>query len=202
MHSGENLNPDLIELYKESSNHYKHLENLRSQYVAFYFAFLPATLTYLSKESDKIGSYINIDVSSNTVLGAGILLNMIVGTLVFLAVVKLGFAIKRHEKIIMYFTEDILNKNELEFNAVTGDYGTKSPFLKSSFFNNHKSIIAGLALVILGLDVFFVFNFIQGFQYCQCPNLFLGMFFVFITVIQGFIIRDLITFKKIIFNAE
>lgn len=135
-----------INLYNHSGNHYRHLENQRNEYVKFYFTFIAATIAliqFLPKSENSFSVTLGIV--------AILLINLILGTLIYAAIKKIGFALNMHYNVLEWMGLNYLTKNK--YDEILGINEKFKKILDSRLLNTQLSMEYSIIFILFILDI-------------------------------------------------
>ena len=151
----------LLEQFKESMVHARHLETLRARHMAFFFTvFLASVGVAVSSLGDH--DLLSISAMTRFMIGLwGWFLDAI-ALLMLISVKKLGFAHARHLRIIGRTRERLLEGDVLD--DMFGPLGEANPVFRSRVFSVQFMNEAAVCMIMIALDLGLSVGVYYGFS--------------------------------------
>ena len=151
----EDRNPHsfLIDQFKESHAHSRHLEILRAQHMTFFFTIAIASA---GAATGLLGPLATLTVSTRVFLVVWIYILDLLALMVLVSIKKLGYAHAIHSRLIKW-TRDKLVSDATVVEAMLGDLGNNHPLARSRFFSVQFANEAAVGSAMLILDIALVF---------------------------------------------
>lgn len=157
------MDPDrikfLVDQFKESGAHARHLENLRAQHMAFFFTVL---LTSVGVAASTLREQTILSLTTETRIAVAIWLWILIvlAMLVLTRIKKLGYAHAIHSRLIIWSRNTIVNDHQY-VSQMFGDLGDSHVLARSRIFSvqfaNEAVIVVALAVLDLALAAWLYF---------------------------------------------
>ena len=174
-----------INVYNHSGNHYRHLENQRNDYVKFYFTFIAASVTviqFLPKEGKGIEATFGVDMI--------LIINLILGTLIYAAIKKIGFALTMHNNVLKWLGNNYLSS--VKCKKIHGIDDKFQKILDSRLLNTQLAMENSIFFILFIFDIIIIYSTVSKIEK---DKIFINII-IWVLVLILLIFQFIILFKK------